>query len=218
MFSYSEILEIHNRRFATKKFDKNKKISEDDWNVLLEVARLSPSSFGLEPWKILLIENEDIKNDIKPLAWGALNSLEGASHFIIILAKKDLTYNSSHIKHIMEDVKNYSYNEDSAFAQRFKFYQEEDAQLNDKRSLFDWSSKQTYILLANMMTTAAMLNIDSCPIEGFNYNGVESYLSNKGLIDLDEYGISVMAGFGYKNQDITDKTRQNLSDIYKVID
>ena len=62
--------------------------------------------------------------------------------------------------------------------------------------MYDWASKQTYIAMANMMTTAALLGIDSCPIEGFNKANVEKYLSEKGLVDPNEFGVSYMLGSG----------------------
>ena len=75
------ILDVFHRRYATKKFDPNKKISDADWQTIIEAGRLSPSSFGYEPWKFLLIENPEIKEDLKKICWGAVNSLNGASHF-----------------------------------------------------------------------------------------------------------------------------------------
>lgn len=218
MLSHEEIIGFHHRRFATKKFDSTKKIPSKDWETIVEVGRLSPSSLGLEPWKILLISNQDIKEKLKPLSWGAVNSLEGASHFIIILARKGVTYDSPYVKDTLENVKGHPYDKESQFAQRIKSYQENDAKLVDSRSLLDWSSKQTYILLANMMTAAAMLDIDSCPIEGFDHEAVETLLSEHGLIDLNHFGISLMAGFGYKNQEVTPKTRRQLSDVYQVVE
>lgn len=83
--------------------------------------------------------------------------------------------------------------------------------------MFDWASKQTYIALANMMTTAAYLNIDSCPIEGFNKKAVDQYLAENGYVNPAEFGVSYMVGFGYKDQEIPKKKRQQLRDIYDVI-
>ena len=68
MFTKKDILDSHHRRYATKKFDASKRISEEDWATILEVGRLSPSSFGLEPWKILLIQNPAMKEALKPMA------------------------------------------------------------------------------------------------------------------------------------------------------
>ena len=74
---HQHILDVFHRRYATKKFDSNKKISDADWQTIIEAGRLSPSSFGYEPWKFLLIENPEIKEDLKKICWGAVNSLNG---------------------------------------------------------------------------------------------------------------------------------------------
>ncbi|GAA9632269.1 hypothetical protein HpVa147_18430 [Helicobacter pylori] len=84
--------------------------------------------------------------------------------------------------------------------------------------MFDWASKQTYIQMANMMMAAAMLGIDSCPIEGYDQEKVEAYLEEKGYLNTAEFGVSVMASFGYRNQEITPKTRWKTEVIYEVIE
>ena len=212
------ILKAHTNRFATKKFDRSKKIAVQDWATILEAARLSPSSFGYEPWKFLVIENKEIREDLKSRAWGAVNSLDGADKFIIALAKKGVSYDSSHVKHIVEDVLELPYSENSPQSQFFKKFQAEDFKLSDDKAKYDWAVKQTYIPLANMMTTASFLGIDSCPIEGFNIDAVENYLSEKGLIDLEEFGVAYMAGFGYRATEIPDKKRQSLSEIVETVE
>ncbi|EMS74302.1 nitroreductase [Enterococcus durans IPLA 655] len=211
------ILQAHSNRFATKKFDPTQKISSEDWGTILETARLSPSSFGYEPWKFLVVDNKEIREELKPIAWGAVNSLEGADKVIIALARKNVTFNSPHVQHIVEDVLHLPYSEDSQQSQFFKKFQEVDFNLTSEASLFSWAAKQTYIPLANMMTTAALLGIDSCPIEGFNINAVDRYLSKKELIDLAEFGVSYMVGFGYRATDIPEKKRQPLDSIVEVI-
>lgn len=212
-----EILSTHKRRFATKAFDKNKKISAEDWETIIEAGRLSPSSFGYEPWKFLLVESQQVKADLQDIAWGARNSLNGASHFLIVLARKHVTGNSEHVKHMVEDVFGVPYAEESPQTIFFNNFQQNDFDLHSDRELFDWAAKQTYIALANMMTTAAYLDIDSCPIEGFNKEAVDQYLVRKGYVDPEEFGVSYMAGFGYRDQAVSEKKRQKLSDVYHVI-
>lgn len=85
--------------------------------------------------------------------------------------------------------------------------------LDDERALFDWCSKQTYIALANMMTGAAMVGIDSCPIEGFNYNKMNRVLAEAGLFDANEWGVSVAVTFGYRTQEIAQKARKSQEDV-----
>lgn len=212
-----KIIEVFNRRYATKKFDPNRKISEEDWNTIMESARLSPSSFGYEPWKFLLIQNPKIKEDLKKIAWGAVNSLNGASHFIICLARNDVTADSDYVKYMVENVFKVPYQAHSKQTDFFRNFQENDYGLKDKKSLFDWACRQTYIALGNMLTTAAWLDIDSCPIEGFNHQKVTQYLIEQNLMDPKHFGVSYMAGFGYRAQDITPKKRQPLEKIYQVI-
>ncbi|TLG77124.1 NAD(P)H-dependent oxidoreductase [Culicoidibacter larvae] len=214
------IMQAHNYRYACKQFDPNKKISPEDFQYIIETARLSPSSFGLEPWKFLLINDETIKNDLRPFSWGALRSLDGASHFLIVLARKDVKAFSPYVKHIMKDIKGYdidgeAFNQQQTFFQNFQ--QNDFELLENKRTLFDWTSKQAYIPLANMMTTAAALGIDSCPIEGFNREAAESYLAEKNILDRETYGIAYMVSFGYRAEEQPIKVRQPLTDIFEEI-
>ena len=102
-------------------------------------------------------------------------------------------------------------------SEKFKSFQENDFDLNSDRALFDWASKQTYIPLTNMMTVAAELGIDSCPIEGFNREKVDKYLANKGIIDSKEFSVSVMLGLGYRDQEQPKKTRQPIDEVLEVI-
>ena len=84
---------------------------------------------------------------------------------------------------------------------------------DDQRALFDWSGKQTYIALANMLTGAAAIGIDSCPIEGFNYDKMNEVLAAEGLFDANEWGVSVAATFGYRAKEITKKSRKPIEEM-----
>ena len=213
-----EIIALQHQRYATKKFDPTRRISDEDWAALVEVGRLAPSSLGFEPWKLLLLNNEGMKQDLKSMAWGAVSMLDGASHFVIYLARKGVNYETPYIEKLMQEVRHRSYDPDSAYAHRIKNFQESDAQLNDERSLFDWASKQTYIQMANMMNAATLMGMDSCPIEGYDKAKVEAYLEEKGVLDTSEFGVSVMCAFGYRDEDIKPKVRWNTESIYEVID
>lgn len=211
------ILDVANRRYATKKYNPNKHISDEDWKTILEVGRLSPSSFGYEPLRFVLINNPQMREDMRPFAWGAANSIDGADKLLVILARQHVTYDSSWVRNLVEEVKHKHYSPDSRPSQSFKHFQENDLAISSDRELFDWASKQTYIAMANMMTAAAELDIDSCPIEGFNYSQVNDYLAKKGVFDPDLWQVSVMVSFGYRDQPIKPKVRQPLSSVYKEI-
>ena len=214
-----EILEAFNYRYACKKFNKDKKVSDEDFATIIESARLSPSSFGLEPWKFLLLKNEKIKEDFKEFAWGGINSLNGASHIVIVLARKGVTADSKHMAHMLRDVKKVSEEVENIIKDKFQGFQKDHFKLlESERALFDWASKQTYIALGNMMTTAAFLGIDSCAIEGFEKERAEKYLSEKGLLNTDEYGMSYMVSFGYRDEEQPVKIRQQLSEVFEIIE
>ena len=213
-----EVVALQHQRYATKKFDPARRISDEDWATLVEVGRLAPSSLGFEPWKMLLLNNAEMKQDLKSIAWGAASMLDGASHFVIYLARKGVNYETPYIERLMQEVRHRSYDPESAYAHRIKSFQESDFKLNDDRSLFDWASKQTYIQMANMMNAAVLMGIDSCPIEGFDKDKVEAYLEAKGVLDTSEFGVSVMCAFGYRNEEIKPKVRWNTESIYEVID
>ncbi|MGS8524551.1 nitroreductase family protein, partial [Salmonella enterica subsp. enterica serovar Infantis] len=96
----------------------------------------------------------------------------------------------------------------------YERFQRDDIQvLDNERTLFDWVCKQTYIALANMMTGAAMIGIDSCPVEGFDYYAVNQLLSQTGAFDPNEYGVSVAVTFGYRAKEVKPKSRKPLTEI-----
>ncbi|GAA8732246.1 hypothetical protein HpDR96b_04060 [Helicobacter pylori] len=85
-----QVVALQHQRFAAKKYDPNRRISEKDWEALVEVGRLAPSSIGLEPWKMLLLKNERMKEDLKPMAWGALFGLRERVILSFILRERAL--------------------------------------------------------------------------------------------------------------------------------
>ncbi|MFZ5390831.1 MAG: NAD(P)H-dependent oxidoreductase, partial [Patescibacteria group bacterium] len=179
-----QIISAFNFRHACKEFDPNKKIPEPDFNVILESARLSPSSFGFEPWKFIILQNPDLREKIKPVCWGAQKQLPTASHFVIILARvgADMFYDSDYIKSTMAEVQKSPPEIIETRIDRLKKFQQTDFNLNNETSLFDWAIKQAYIALSNMMTAAALLKIDSCPIEGFDREKLEKILADKKIL------------------------------------
>ena len=216
MIENSKIIEAFNFRHACKVFDDTKQITESDFKTILEVGRLSPSSFGFEPWKYLVVQNTQLREKLKVVTWGAQNTLPTASHYVIILARKQssMHYDSSYITHMMKDVHKLPQDIIQMRQQFYKNFQLNDFDLlESKRATFDWASKQTYIALGNMMSTAAMLGIDSCPIEGFQLKEAQELLSKDFGVDTDEFGISVMVAFGYRVEKQKKKTRQTSDDL-----
>ncbi len=82
-----QALDIFRRRVSTRYYDPAHKISAEDFAAILDFGRLSPSSVGSEPWKFLVIQNQELREKIKPVAWGMQATIAEASHLVILLAK-----------------------------------------------------------------------------------------------------------------------------------
>lgn len=211
-----EVLNAFNYRHATKEFDSSKKLSDADINFILQTANLSPSSFGFEPWHFIVVQDKELRELLKPVAWGAPVKLDTASHFILGLAMKApmVKHYASYIEYMMKEVKQMPAEVVEVYSKFYREFQERDFTLDSDKKLFDWSSKQTYIALGNMMTAAALTGIDSCPIEGFHIEKTEALLREKFEVDTDKYGISFMAAFGYRKADPEfPKSRRPIEDI-----
>lgn len=214
----SQIMNAFQFRHACKVMDANQTIPESVFQTILETARLSPSSFGFEPWKFLVVQNMDLREKLKPLVWGAQNTLPTASHFVIALARtaKSMRYDSDYIQHMMQDVHHLP---DNVIEMRRGFYQqfqESDFDLlASQRAMWDWASKQTYIALANMMTSAALMEIDSCPIEGFKQKETNELLAAEFGVDTSEYQVAYMVAFGYRVTPPNAKTRQAAEAVFE---
>jgi len=211
-----DILNAFQYRHATKEFDGTKKVSVENINYILKTANLSPSSFGFEPWHFVVVQDKALRELLKPVAWGAPLKLDTASHFVLGLSMKApmVKHDADYIKHMMKEVKQMPEDVIDMYSKFYREFQERDFDLDTDKKLFDWSSKQTYIALGNMMTSAALIGIDSCPIEGFHQEKAETLLREKFGIDTDKYGLSFMVAFGYRKADPEfAKTRRYFEDI-----
>lgn len=179
----------------------DRKISKEDVDFILDAAWLSPSSIGLESWRFIVLEDDSIKEALKEIAWGAQYQLETASHFVLLIAGKDVRYDSDNVYQSLVRRGLTDEADLKARLARYRSFQESDMHLDSPRALFDWAAKQTYIALGNMMMTASLMGIDSCPIEGFDYDKVNQLLSKAGLIDPQKEGIASMLSLGYRLRD-----------------
>lgn len=102
----SEIIDLLHFRHACKEFDPNKKINPEDFEVILQAGRLSPTSFGIEPWKFLVVQNPDLRDKVNQSSWGAKKQLPTCSHFVMILSRTDyfMRYDAEYVTHYMRDI------------------------------------------------------------------------------------------------------------------
>lgn len=209
-----QVLEAMNFRHATKEYDAKKKISDEDFNYILEAGSLSPSSLGSEPWKFIVIQNKELREKLLDVAPGAVLKLKTASHFVVIASRKGVRYDSEYLLNHMKNVQFYPEEMIEAISTQYKHFQESRNILENERSLNDWSAKQTYIALGNMLTAAAMIGIDSTPMEGFQDENIDAVLNEAGLLEDGAYSVSVLAAFGYRKADPErPKTRRAIEDI-----
>ncbi|MDE5421678.1 NAD(P)H-dependent oxidoreductase [Ancylomarina sp. DW003] len=198
-----EILKAHAYRRAIKEFEVDQKISEEDFNFILEVGRRSPSSFGWEPWKFIVIQNMELREKLMEPSWGAQKQLPSASHFVILLARKgdEMRVGSDYLSYKSKEVDKLPADIEEMKLGFFKGFMENEFDLTDDRKIFDWACKQVYLPFANMMTAAAQIGIDSCPIEGFDRTKVEEILALESVVDTNKFGVAAMLAFGYKKED-----------------
>lgn len=217
-----QILNAFNFRYATKKFNPTKKISNQDFSFILETARLSPSSFGFEPWNIIVLQDMKVREKLLLYTWGAQGTLLTASHFLLITAKtrQGLAPDGEFLAHMMKDIRNFDDEMAAGYQKTYRKFLESDFNLlENDRAVWDWAAKSAYIALGNMMTAAAMVGIDSCPIEGFQADDVEPLLRKEGIVDGKDNRLIVMLAFGYRaDQPKREKTRRPMSEIVTIVD
>lgn len=178
-----------NWRYATKRFDPTKKIPASTWATLLEAIRLSPSSFGLQMWKAIVVENPELRQKLQAHSWHQPQIVE-ASHLVIFAAKTNLGTPDvdALIKRIIEvrAVPAASLADYRAMMQ---------SSLDARRALLTtWATKQAYIALGNLLTSAALLGVDACPMEGFDAPAYDQLLN----LPAQNLTASVVATLGYR--------------------
>jgi len=184
------ILEQLNWRYAVKKFDSSKRVSDEDWNVLEQSLILAPSSYGLQPYKFIVVTDENLKRELTPAAYGQ-TQIADCSHLVVITYKKVLT--DADVEHFVDrivEVRNVP-------GESLKEY--EDTMKGSARKAVDenyietWNSRQAYIALGFLLEAAALLRIDATPMEGFNATQVNE------ILGLTDYSAVVLCAVGYRD-------------------
>ena len=220
MINKTDILNAQQWRFACKEFDSNKKIIPEDFNFLLEIIRLSPSSFGFQPFQVFVLRNKKLLEELKSVTWGGQKQLPTASEVVLFAIRKDIRFDSEFIDYSLKTVRKLPAEMIDIYKPLVKQHQEEDfALLNDVRYLHDWAGKQIYIALGNLMTAAAEISIDSCPIEGFSMKGITEILVKHHIIDSALQEPCVFCALGYRlAPPARAKMRRDISDLIKFIE
>lgn len=220
MINKTDILSAQQWRFACKEFDVNNKISAEDFNFLLEIIRLSPSSFGFQPFQVFVLKNKALLEELKLVTWGGQKQFPTASEVILFTLRKDIRFDSDFIDYSLKTVRKLPEEIINIYKPLVKQHQEQDFELlNDVRYLNDWAGKQIYIALGNLMTAAAEISIDSCPIEGFSIAGVTEILTKHHIMDPALQEPCVFCALGYRlAPPVRAKTRRDTNDLIKFIE
>ncbi|MBA4276347.1 NAD(P)H-dependent oxidoreductase [Flavobacterium sp.] len=189
----STFLENQNWRYATKKFDASKKISTEDLNTLKEAIRLSSSSYGLQPYKVIIVENPELRAKIQPAAWGQ-SQIVDASHLIVFANRT--TINDTEIDSFFDKISKTREIPLEALSGYQGFMKGKINELSEDAQNI-WNSKQTYLALGNLLNAAAELKIDVTPMEGF----VPAQVNE--ILGLNELGLnaSLIATVGYRHEE-----------------
>lgn len=122
-------------------------------------------------------------------------------------------WDSDYVDYMLKDVKQLPEDVREMYLKFYREFQERDFDLDTDKKLFDWASKQSYIALGNMMSSAALIGVDSCPIEGFHQEKAEALLAEKFGVDTNLYGLSYMVAFGHRKEEPREKTRRQINEV-----
>lgn len=171
-----QIQEALEWRYATKRFDATKKISAQDWKTLTESLALAPSSYGLQPWKFLVVENPEVREKLKPVSWGQ-SQVTDASHYVVLVARDgvDEKFVQDYINRVAS-VRGIP----TETLDGYKGMMIENLAKGPKDKISQWTKRQVYIALGFVLETAALLKIDATPMEGFDPAAYDKILGLEG--------------------------------------
>ena len=210
----SKLIENLKWRYATKKFDSNKKVSEQDLETLMEALQLSASSYGMQFYKFLLIKNTEIRKQLMAASWGQKQVID-ASDLILMCSIQSV--NDADVDVAVAntgEVRDIPVEKLTAYA---NFVKSKVNELNTSEKQ-DWAAKQVYTVLGFALSACADLRIDSCPMEGFDPQKYDEILglSAKGLIP------TLVLPIGYRSENdksqYDKKVRKSTENLFEIID
>ena len=189
--STSEILAALNWRYATKVFDPTKKIPADTWSALEESLVLTPSSFGLQPWKFIVVRDQELREQLVAHSWRQ-RQVADCSHLVVMAVKKELSVEDIDAFILrMAEVR-------GGGAESLAGFRKMVVGTRDQGYMTkEWAKMQAYIALGQFMTTCALLGIDTCPMEGFVAAKYDE------ILGLEGQGLTtaVLCPAGYRHAD-----------------
>lgn len=182
-----------NWRYATKAFD-TRKLPAETWKALEEALRLAPSSYGLQPWKFLVVTDPAVRAKLKPVSWNQ-TQITDASHLVVLARRTEIT------EPYVNEFFNQMVSERNADASKLEPYRQMMVggvvKGKDAATQREWAARQVYIALGQLMASAAVLGVDTCALEGIDPAAYDEILGLKG----SGYETVVACAVGYRSAD-----------------
>ena len=189
-----ELLAAQRWRYATKSFDPARAIPADQWQALEDCLVLSPSSYGLQPWKFLVIDDPALRQELRPHSWNQ-SQITDSSHLVVLLAKRTITAaDADRFVAATAAARGLEHSSLDTYRQLIQVDLIDGPRAAEIES---WTANQFYIAQGNLMTSAALLGIDTCPIEGFSPADYDRILGLEG----SDYRSRVACACGYRSAD-----------------
>ena len=204
MFASSDtLLNALQWRYATKAFDANRQIDASTWASLEQALVLTASSYGLQPWKFLVITDASIRSELRPHSWNQ-SQITDCSHLVVLLKKRTIT--ASDADRLIEAIAQARGIETSVLAGYRQMIQVDLIDGPRSQIIGQWAANQVYIALGNLLSSAALLGVDTCAIEGFSPSDYDRILD----LESDDYQSCVVCACGYRSSD------DNYANLAKV--
>jgi len=186
-----QLLDRLNWRYATKQFDPNRKIGAQDWATIEDALLLTPSSGGLQPWKFIVITDPAVRAKLLPASYGQ-PQITNASHLVVFAGKKN--FSEADVDALINRTAAARGVAPESLAQYRGMLVGGIVQALDEKARDAWARNQAYIALGNLLTSAALLGIDACPMEGFDRAQYDEILG----LNAQGYASAVIATLGYR--------------------
>ncbi len=192
-------------RYACKKFDPNRKIPKNDLDFVLEAGRMAPSSFGMEPWRFLVIQDQKLKDRLRPVCWNQAQ-ISDCSALVVIISQIKKVSDKEYYTKIFER-RGLSQEMTQAYIKRYEEY------ISKLPSLAEWVAKQCYIAMDHMLIYSSLIGIYSCPIEGFEPKELDDILGLEGSKEQT----TLLLPLGYCLQEAPKKRRKPFEEVVSFV-
>lgn len=179
-------------RYAVKKFDATRKVSAEDWQVLGESLRLSPSSYGLQPWKFLIVQTPELRKKLRPVSWNQ-SQVEDCSHYVVFTTLREIT--EDYINRFIALTAKVRGADPAGMEGYRKMMVGNLVGPQHAPTTLAWTQRQAYIAMGNLMNAAALMAIDTCPIEGLDPKKYDEILG----LDNTPFSTVAAVAVGYRH-------------------